>query len=450
MDYSIDTPNISLFPIEAVASPGKVFLFTIPKWSGRQYSMMAMLSVPFILSFHPKSTTRRALYFLPLILIINAYRTPNGTNSKSFSGDYQFGLLLASWTMRILDRFYLNDPEATFLRKEIDDKPGRGPITYNPIKKFIWGLELIVVTRGIGWNWQISQIPPQRNLKRGPFLSMKLRKACFTYLGLCFVISSSQYLLALARFEEARQTPTWASQVLLHPIFLYCFIYTSWAFVVYGSLSLGENLLAIAFVGLRITKRWSEPSAWPSLFGSIREGYGFRRSWSSWWHQNCRRTSGTLGHFLVRNIPYLRNPQTKAAVLTRRYLQVICTFLVSAVIHAGGSIYISQKDGVFSDGGSFKAFLIQAAIIVAEDVVLWLLGIADGGNPSTSRRLIGYILVHSYAAYAIPTLKVMPLARDHGIEVGGHPLMAGVKMAGMGARGILRNPYAALIGPFNA
>ena len=45
-------------------------------------------------------------------------------------------------------------------------------------------------------------------------------------------------------------------------------------------LSLAENLLSIAFVGLQITKTWSEPAAWPSVFGSVREGYGFRRGWS--------------------------------------------------------------------------------------------------------------------------------------------------------------------------
>jgi hypothetical protein len=152
---------------------------------------------------------------------------------------------------------------------------------------------------------------------------------------------------------------------------------------------------------------------------------------------------------LVKSIPYLHNPQTKIAALVRRYVKVFCTFLVSAVIHAGGSLYISQKDGIFSDGGSFKGFLIQAMIIVAEDLVLWLFKIKDDGNPSASRRLIGYLLVHSYAAYAVPILKVIPLGRDHGLEVDGHQIIIGVKMAGMGAQGVLQNPFATLIGSFN-
>jgi hypothetical protein len=182
--------------------------------------------------------------------------------------------------MRILDRVYLNDPEAAFSRNGIDDEEGRGPITYNPIKKFIWALELITVTRGIGWNWQISQIPPQQNIKRGSFLVMKFWKACFTCFGLYFIIFSSKYLVALAEVEAQEEIPKWISRALLHPIFLHVFVYATWAFVVYSSLDLAENILAIVFVGLRITKRWSEPDAWPPVFGSIGESYGFRRSWS--------------------------------------------------------------------------------------------------------------------------------------------------------------------------
>lgn len=87
-------------------------------------------------------------------------------------------------------------------------------------------------------------------------------------------------------------------------------------------------------------------------------------------------------------------------------------------------------------------------MVVGEDLVLWLLNIKDGGNPSASRRFIGYLLVHSYAAYAVPTLRVVPLGRDHGLETDGHPMMIGVKMAGMGAQGVLQNPFAALIGSF--
>lgn len=137
-------------------------------------------------------------------------------------------------------------------------------------------------------------------------------------------------------------------------------------------------------------------------------------------------------------------------MLARRYFKVICTFLVSAFIHAGGSLYMSLKEGSFSDGGSFKGFFMQAMLIVAEDLVFWLLGITDDGNPSLQRRLIGYLLVHSYAAYAVPNLKVIPLARDHGLVVDGCPLIAGVKMVGMGAKGVLANPFATMIGSFKA
>ena len=244
-----------------------------------QYLGLAVFAVPFLLSFHPRSMIRRVLYLLPLVLVIEAYRTPGNVTIRSTGAGYQFGLLLASLTMRILDRFYLNDPEATFLRTGVDDKEGQGPITYTPIKKFFWALQLITVTRGIGWNWQISQIPERPRLARGPFLLMKLRKALLTYAGLRFVIVSSSFLLSLAQHEPEVGISTQASVVLLHPLMLQLYIYASWVFVVYGSLSWAENMLAITFVGLGITKSWSQPDAWPSTFGSIKESYGFRRSW---------------------------------------------------------------------------------------------------------------------------------------------------------------------------
>jgi hypothetical protein len=152
---------------------------------------------------------------------------------------------------------------------------------------------------------------------------------------------------------------------------------------------------------------------------------------------------------LVRNIPSLNNPQSRTAVLVRRYLKLVVTFMVSGLIHAGGSLYMSRKDSRLTDGGNLIGFFYQALMLVGEDLVLWILGIDPNAPPTLLRRVIGYTLIHSYAAYATPTLKVIPLAQDAGIQAAGHPLMIGVKMAGQGARGVLGNPFATTIGIFN-
>ena len=149
-------------------------------------------------------------------------------------------------------------------------------------------------------------------------------------------------------------------------------------------------------------------------------------------------------------MPYLNKPKSKTAVLAGRYIRVISTFFVSAFIHFGGSIYVSQRAGGFDKSGNFRFFFIESTLIVViEDVVYWMMDLR-GKEPSLVHRLLGYAAVHSYAVYAIPSLKVIPLGQDLGLEApGGHPLMVGVMMAGLGARGVLQNPFASLFGSLN-
>ncbi|RFU28964.1 hypothetical protein B7463_g7366, partial [Scytalidium lignicola] len=245
-------------------------------WDGRVYFVLGIASAPLLLMLHPNSVIRRMLYYTPLALLLCAYHAPLGskTAGSPSTGAYQFGILLASWTMRILDRMYLNDPEATFLR--IDNGETKSPLTYTPLQKLGWALELMCVTRGIGWNWQIAQIPPQKPRSRRSFFLMKARKAILTIGMLYIVRMAATALLQLA--ENVDRANKWA-KLLLHPAFLHSFMYASWAFVVYSSLNLAENILAFVFVGLRITQCWSQPEMWPSIFGSIKESYGIRRSW---------------------------------------------------------------------------------------------------------------------------------------------------------------------------
>ncbi|KAH8816082.1 membrane bound O-acyl transferase family-domain-containing protein [Xylogone sp. PMI_703] len=415
-------------------------------WDGRVYFVLAILSTPILLSLPPSSVIRRALYYLPLLLLFYAYNAPlgSGTPDSPSTGAYQFGILLASWTMRILDRMYLNDPETAFLR--IDDEKPQSPLKYSPLEKLGWALELMFVTRGVGWNWQISQIPPQKALSRGSFLFKKAREAVVTIGILCMIKVASASLLRLAEgVSEANMLTT----LLLHPAFLHAFMYASWAFVVFSSLNLAENIMALIFVGFRITKRWSHPEMWPSVFGSIKESYGIRRSWGLFWHQNMRRICQSPANFVLQNIPLFEKPKSRAVVLARRYMRLMLIFFFSGIIHAGGSIYMSQHQANVTDGGNIIGFVYQGLALMGEDALLWLLGVDDTKSASLIRRIIGYSFVHGYAAYATPTLKVIPLARDHGLQAPGSPYMVGVKMVGVGAQGVLKNPFATMVGSFN-
>lgn len=110
---------------------------------------------------------------------------------------------------------------------------------------------------------------------------------------------------------------------------------------------------------------------------------------------------------------------------------------------------MTQRSGKVHDGGNIIGFVYQGLALIAEDAILAFLGIDDSKPASLSRRMIGYILVHGYASYATPKLKVMALARDSGLDVVGGPLLAGVKMVGLGALGVLKNPFATMIGSLN-
>lgn len=247
--------------------------------NGQQYLILALFTVPILLSFHPASIVRRVFYYLPLVLLFQAFRTPCKLDaSSSFTGGYHFGLLLSAWTLRIIDRLYLNSPEETFFRNTAYDDTSEMPINYSPLKKFMWAIELISVTRGIGWNWQISQIPSQQTLSRGAFVWMRFSKAFGLYLALRLVILSSDILLALAA-RESHINPA-IRMILFNRAFLHLYIYACWAFIVYCSLDLADNILAIFFVSTSIYKPWSEPSAWPPVFGSFYDSYGLRRLWA--------------------------------------------------------------------------------------------------------------------------------------------------------------------------
>lgn len=257
---------------------------TIGLWDGRVYFAAAVILTPLLLILHPESFLRRTLYYLPLVLLFLAYRAPLGSreDKSTSTGAYQFGILLASWTMRILDRLYINDPEEAFQYMEHEDgveRPKTSPRTYSPMKKLAWAVELMVVTRGVGWNWQIQQIPKQPRLSRTSLVLRKLQSAAFTIATLQMIRVSSSALIRLSMdVSSGTRNEAWTA-VFLHPVFLHIFMYTAWAFVVYSSLNLPENIFAMIFVGLGISQRWSQPEMWPPVFGQLRDSYSIRRSW---------------------------------------------------------------------------------------------------------------------------------------------------------------------------
>lgn len=256
----------------------------LPAWSldSLQCAVLAVSSIPPILSLQPDSFIRRALYPAPLILISSAFLAPAPSLLHNKEETYKYGKLLSVWFFTILDRLYLNQPETTFKRNGIDDIDDKGgPEKLPPGQKFSWAAELITLARGVGWNWQVGGTPPPPTDSPRTFVLKRMLKVVAEYGGVFATQSICRWLLSRTSFGKGP----------LASLALRFFLWWGYYTVTYMDMSLLEDVLSIVFVGLGIGKRWSQPSAWPASFGSAASAYSFRNFWGKWWHQSWRRVS---------------------------------------------------------------------------------------------------------------------------------------------------------------
>lgn len=261
-----------------------------------QCTILAILLTPILLSFHPKSLFRKALYPVQLYFLFIALLAPFPQPSPSQADLYNLGLLVGTWGARIFDRVYLFPPEETFLQKEIDnnsddddddDTKNTGPGTYSTWRKFLWALELITSARGIGWNWQVSGIPPvpKYESSRWGFVQSRLKKLVITFAAI-YTVSVAASLI-LDTVDTGNRTP-----LLLHSLFLRLFTTCAWLTVVYGHITLPENIIAVVLVSTGIGgPRYADPRQWPPTFGNISDAWSLRRCWGKFWHAALRRVS---------------------------------------------------------------------------------------------------------------------------------------------------------------
>ncbi|KAI0409139.1 hypothetical protein F4802DRAFT_233920 [Xylaria palmicola] len=372
-----------------------------------QFLLIATAMTPVILIWAPKSAIRRALYPIQLFCLAATLVAPLPPG-QSQADLYNLGLQVGTIGARILDRVYMHSPEDTFLRVGVDDGgPHKGPASYGTGGKLRWAVELIMSARGIGWNWQVGGVPrPTPAPTRWSFVRSRIRTTLLTFTLIHAVTLLAAHILHVPDDNS----------LLRNPFFLRFFTTAAWLTVIYGHLTLPENLVAIFFVTTGLGGRFANPKQWPPMFGDISESYSIRRCWGKFWHASLRRSTSAPGQWLLGSA----RPKSRLGRLSRRYGILFLSFIVSGAIHAFGS-YIVTRDspqGV-SDGGAAVYFLAQPAAILIEDAVSAALGIVDEGKPSGFRRVIGYVYVSLFWLWCFPTLKVIPLAVAHGIQGNG-------------------------------
>lgn len=273
---SILTWLISHLQFSKMLTPGLVTARLPPfsyKLNAAHWALIGMASAPVILSLPPDSVIRRVLYPLPGLLVASTFLLPKPLILKDVNEQYQFGVMLALWLARLLDRLYLHpQPEVTFQRKTDADK-NESPSEFPLRKKFLWALELITVSRGLGWNWEvgIQSTEGKEYQERVAFLQMRMRKIIFIYLGLFTTTATSGFILNHAHI--------FSNQNPLATVALRIFMWWGYFSVTYSNMTVAEDILSVIFVGLGIGGCWSQPKNWPPTFGDATEAYSFRRFW---------------------------------------------------------------------------------------------------------------------------------------------------------------------------
>lgn len=238
------------------------------------YAVAAFLMVPVVLVFPPQSLPRTLFYPLPFILWLQACLAPPPSCFTKPSYLNHFGLQLGLLGLRILDRVYLHNPEETFRYRD-----GSDAATYTPMRKFWWALELVTVTRGVGWNWDVTLKNPEVSKGRLSFLQRRTRKI----LGIGAQLTFLEWL-AKELVSREQDVISWHqdSNFILSALLsgsLRMYIMVGYCIVTYASVTLAYDILSVIFVALQLGGSWAEPASWPPLFGSPLEAYSFRRFW---------------------------------------------------------------------------------------------------------------------------------------------------------------------------
>lgn len=443
--------------------------YTPPPWrdmvllkslDNTHYTALAFILACLTPCFPPKSVLRRGVLALQIYCTALAFLAPPPRGIDNTAVTYTAGVLCGNLLARYLDRLYFRIPEREFVRlndetpktREGPSRPTRDAIQspkgedaskLPPASKFLWMLELLGVTRGIGWNWRVTGIPKNpANLSRKRFLQTCAFKYVGMYLGLHIVALSCDGILSSFRTLQNPQLRAALTYMTTRPLFLYPFIVLGWALTIYSHFAILMLPLAMVCVGFGVgPKAWQSAEAWPPNFGSFRDAYTIRRFWGYTWHQQMRRMASAPAVYLLSLAPRgIQQSRARLPRLFRRYFLLLGTFLVSGLIHAAGSYNLTRANHLpISDGGEIKYFLLQGAAIVVEDLLLWIVR-ADGARPSgdsptslTVMQVVGFAYTATFYIFTRVRFKCVPLTVSHGVRDERGDLFAAVEVVRRGA-----------------
>ncbi|CCM06211.1 uncharacterized protein FIBRA_08455 [Fibroporia radiculosa] len=249
--------------------------------------------------------------------------------------DHTLGCILLGHFFTAIHLIWITNPIKEFMHERDRIAPERLPFD----RRALWALCIFNNPRGVGWNYQLSNIPSRPSEPRWTFVRERLKSAFRWFLLVD--------LMQLVERTFPQRGADFAS-LSLHGCTQRC--------CTIGAIAMQYYLLAAGSVALG----WFSPSDWPDVYGRLSDAYTLRRFWGRTYHQFMRRYLGSLGKVACR----LFNLQSGSWASS--YLQLYVAFAISGLIHCGGDFMANPA--LF--GASFPFYISQAIAITFEDVAI--------------------------------------------------------------------------------
>ena len=316
----------------------------------------------------------RALVFTPLIIFLICITISSASSSKDL--DFQaFCMNQWPWYLATLEKLFFTNPEQDFWR--VDQPKAEAASMPMGLSKLRWSTALRLNLRGVGWNYQVKNIPqstgPQTKWR---FILYQLGSYVKTYLILDILSTYSS-----RNFYHSPDLDL-ASLTIRHPSWIRSFINVFYAGAnVYYSIDLSyiQGSILAVLLGLSQPKVSGIPTSpsrslttdllqdWPPVFGNIRDVTTVRWFWGGFWHQLIRRPFSSWSQALVS---FLHIPR---GTLLSSYTQLYTTFAISGFFHGVISHITpaSQQHTVYESFWLyFNFFILQGMAIQFEDAVI--------------------------------------------------------------------------------
>ncbi|KAG1779423.1 membrane bound O-acyl transferase family-domain-containing protein [Suillus placidus] len=328
--------------------------------------------------------------------------------------DYMLGSTIASYAVHSFYLLLLGKPLKNF--KSVENANELEKVHENWWKRILHVAYVMQSPRGVGWNYQVNNVPAAPRQPRYLFiLTSFLRAACHAVL-----------------FEVARlyvwYNPACSSATVgTRSYGVRCADTIAFIGLTYWGLNAGYFAMAAGSVALGLC----EPRMWPDLFGSWRDAYTVRRAWGRTWHQTLRWFLAPLGKAIPSVLGFKRGTSGSS------YAQIYVAFLLSGLVHTGGDIVLSgsSTSAVTRPFFSMPFFFSQAIVITLEDLFIRIarrLGVKD----STWTRALGFVWVAVWFGWCVPgfvenMIRVGGGIRKSASRVGGNDMGPNLVQAAM-------------------